>query len=252
MESWVDVEIRENIRVLKLRRPPVNALDVAICDQISSRLEELAADAAVGGIVLTGGGKCFSAGVDLRTVTRYGAQEQSAMLAALNRLFLTAYSLPAPLIGAINGHAIAGGLVLALACDYRVGPASVGEFGLTEVRVGVPYPVAAMEVVRSELGPGVLRNLVMRGRNGGPKEALRWGVFDELQPPDRIIGRALAVADEQALLPRAGFVKVKYQLRRDAISRSQAALAGAEPLNGNWLSEETLSAAAGVLARKSA
>lgn len=249
MDSFTGVDVHEGVAILRLRKPPVNALDIPFCDAISDPLAALASDAGVRAVVLTGSGNTFSAGVDLKVVTRYGRKDQDAMLAALNRLFLTAYSLPIPLIGAINGHAIAGGLVLALACDHRIGPASEGQFGLTEVRAGVPYPVAALEVVRGELGPAAARCLVLRGRNGGPQDALDWGALDELQPLGQVLDRALSVAAEQARLPRIGFARVKLQLRREAIARSQAALAGSEPLSGSWLSEETLSAAAGILAR---
>ena len=72
------------------------------------------------------------------------------MVVALNRAFFAVYSFPGPVVGAINGHAIAGGLVLALCCDWRIAAKVQFLTGLTEVRVGVPYPVGAMEVVRQE------------------------------------------------------------------------------------------------------
>ena len=224
-------------------------MDIAFCNEIADRLDEFSASGDTRAVVLTGNGKCFSAGVNLKTVIAYDADDQTAMLRALNWLFLAAYSLFVPLIGAINGHAIAGGLILALTCDYRIGPVGDGQFGLTEVRAGVPYPVAAVEVVRNELQPSVIRNLVLRGKNGDAAHALQWGIFDELQPHDRLLDRAIAVADEYAQLPPVGFRSIKHQFRHAAILRSRQALEGKEPLAGNWLTHETSKAASSLLER---
>src|SRR5215470_19036560 len=101
------------------------------------------------------------------------------MVNALNRAFHSVYACPHPVVGAINGHAIAGGLVLALCCDWRMAAKTPFLAGLTEVRVGVPYPVSAMEVTRQELRPDVARRLVLFGENIASSEAVAAGVFDE-------------------------------------------------------------------------
>jgi len=152
-------------------------------------------------------------------------------------------------VGAINGHAIAGGFVLALCRDWRIAAQTQFLAGLTEVRVGVPYPVAAMEVVREELRPDTARRLVLFGQNM-TAAAVDAGVFDEMAASDALLERALAKADEFAALPQIAFARSKRQLRSRAYEAIEAAIAGAEPLLDGWLSRETIQAAAAVLARK--
>jgi enoyl-CoA hydratase len=114
------------------------------------------------------------------------------MVDALNRAFHAVYSCPVPVVGAINGHAIAGGLVLALCCDWRIAVKTQFLAGLSEVRVGVPYPVGAMEVVREELAPHVARQLILFGQNITAAAAVEAGVFDESVEPEALLERALA------------------------------------------------------------
>src|SRR5206468_1159438 len=88
--------------------------------------------------------------------------ELAALARDVNAMFAGWYTFPRPVVTAVNGHAVAGGLVLALCGDVRIGPAS-GQFGLTEVKAGIPFPSAAMAIVRGELAPGPLRRLMLRG-----------------------------------------------------------------------------------------
>ena len=122
--------------------------------------------------------------------------------------------------------------------------------GLTEVRVGVPYPVGAMEVVRQELRPDVARRLVLFGQNMTAAAAVEAGVFGETVDPEALLDRAMAKANEFAALPQTAFARSKRQLRSRAYDAMEAAIAGAEPLLNGWLSKETIQAAAAVLARK--
>ena len=140
--------------------------------------------------------------------------------------------------------------MLALCCDWRMAATTPFLVGLTEVRVGVPYPVAAMEVARQELRPDVARRLILFGQNMASDAAVDGGVFDEAVDAGELLRRALAKADELAVLPRAAFAQTKRQLRSNAIEAMEAAIAGTEPLLHNWLSRETLAAAATVLAGK--
>lgn len=243
----IRVEQRDKVAVVSLARPPVNAMTAEFCEEIADALEQAAGRPGTAAVVLAGEGRCFSAGVDLKTLISYDRAAQDRMLDALNRLFGIAYACPLPLIAAVHGHAIAGGLILALACDHRIGPSAGGQFGLTEVRVAVPYPVAAIEIVRAEL-PDAARRMVLFGRNVGPQEALALRIFDELQPPEAVLARALAYAGEAAL-PRQAFARIKGQLRGQALAQIARALAEGDPLVGAWISEEAQTAAAAMLAR---
>ena len=147
-----------------------------------------------------------------------------------------------------NSDAVAGGLVLALCCDWRIAVKTPFLAGLTEVRVGVPYPVGAMEEVREELRPDVARRLVLFGQNM-TAAAVEADMFDETVDPEALLDGAMAKATEFAALPQTAFARSKRQLRSRACEAMEAAIAGAEPLNG-WLSKETIQAAAALLARK--
>ena len=104
---------------------------------------------------------------------------QRAMVGGINRLFAGWYGFPRPVVCAVNGHAIAGGLILALCADRRVGTHH-GRYGLTELAVGIPYPVVALAVVRAELTVAAARRLALGAELVGPREALELGCLDEL------------------------------------------------------------------------
>jgi hypothetical protein len=97
----------------------------------------------------------------LKAIPSYAETELRRLLDAVNRMATAAYGCPFPVIGAINGHAIAGGFVLAMCCDWKIVADAPMQVGLTEVRVGVPYRAAALEVIRSELHPNLARELVL-------------------------------------------------------------------------------------------
>jgi enoyl-CoA hydratase len=249
-ESMIEVVHQGPIAIVTLRRPPANAMNLELTDEIASVFQGLGQDRSVRSLVLTGQGKSFCAGVDLKALPSFDEAYQRRMVDALNRAFYAVYSCPVPVVGAINGHAIAGGLVLALCCDWRIAANVPLLAGLAEVRVGVPYPVGAMEVARQELRPDVARQLVLFGQNMTAAAAVQAGVFDEMVDSEALLESALARAHEFIALPQIAFAKSKRQLRRAAYEAIEAAIAGAEPLLNGWLSGETIQAAAAALARK--
>jgi enoyl-CoA hydratase len=245
-ESYRHVKLdrRGEVALVRIDRPPANALDLEVLEEGHRVLEELRA-ADPGAVVIVGRDGFFSAGVDLKLAPQLDPDGQRAMVTGINRVFAGWYGFPRPVVCAVNGHAIAGGLILALCGDYRVG-ATEGRLGLTELRAGIPYPAAAMAVVRAELAPAVARALVLRANLVGPREALELGLVDELAEPGAVLDRALAVAQELAALPHDAYPLVKRQLRGDAVAAIERA-ARDDPLLGGWLGGETASAAEGVL-----
>jgi enoyl-CoA hydratase len=216
-------------------RPPVNALDAALCDELADAFDALAGDAAVGAVVLAGAGDAFSAGLDLRALPQLDAAGQNELLRALNRVFSTIYAAPLPVVAAVAGHAIAGGLVLALCADVRIA-APRGRHGLTEVAVGVRYPVGALEVVAAELGPAAARRLVLGAGLHDAAALHALGAYDELA--DDPLARATAVAAELAGFPRIAYGASKRALRAAPIARIETALREGDPLAGRWLAPE--------------
>src|SRR5436853_793538 len=163
------------VTVLSADRPPANAMDVTLLDELVAALDTVATDPPAA-LVLAGREGFFSAGADLKLVPTYGDAEQRRMVTAINDMALGVYDLPCPVVGAITGHAIAGGMVLALCTDIRVA-AREGRYGLTEVKVGVPYPQGAIGVVAAELAPHAARRLAFGNGLLGADECLRLGVL---------------------------------------------------------------------------
>jgi enoyl-CoA hydratase len=247
MQSWIATDVEEGIAIVSMQRPPANAIDIALLEQLGQTLNELEQRADVDAMVLTGAGKVFSAGLDLKLVPTYSRAQQNELLRVLNQALYRLYALPIPTVAAVNGHAIAGGLVLALACDMRVAVDGGALFGLTEVRAGVPFPVAAMAVVKAELPPATKRELVLGGKNHDPARALELGIVDELQPAREVLSRSKVLARELAEAPRQSYSRIKRQLRREALAEIERAQGSNDPLHGNWIGEETTAAAARVL-----
>jgi enoyl-CoA hydratase len=237
--------------MLRIDRPPANAIDLGLADEFAAELEGLQTAEGIAALVVTGAGSCFSAGLDLKAIPTYDPEQQQAMVMQVNRLFGGLYGLPLPTIAAVNGHAIAGGVILALCCDYRIGAEGDYKVGLAEARVGVAFPVAAMAIVQSELSHPVARTMVLTARNSSPSEALSMGVLDELQPPERLLPRAIEVAEEMAALPHSIYGRIKRSLRGAALAKIDDAIKNRnEPMLESWLNSETQAASAKALKRK--
>src|SRR4051794_1917475 len=196
MPDLCSIESQDGIAVVRMDRPPANALDPTFGAALIETAEQLATEPPRA-VILTGTGGFFCAGLDLKAVPTLSRAQQRDMVLGVSRLVHAWCVLPCPVVCAVNGHSIAGGLVLALTGDYRIG-CPVGKLGLTEVRVGVPYPAGAMAIVRHELEPASARVLTMAGRLVEPAEALTLGVLDELVDAELLIERALTVAGELA------------------------------------------------------
>src|SRR5262245_27269469 len=151
----------DGIAVVTLSNPPVNAMDAPLLEELTGLFEGLAAETAVRAAVITGQGRAFSAGLNLKTVPDLDRLGQRRLIDALNDCFGTLYAWPKPLIAAVNGHAIAGGLILALCADWRVVADVPMQASLAEVKVGVTYPVGPIEVARGELAPSAARRLIL-------------------------------------------------------------------------------------------
>jgi enoyl-CoA hydratase len=155
------------------------------------------------------------------------------MVEGINAMALGVYGLACPVIGAITGHAIAGGLVLALCTDLRVA-SSAGRYGLTEIKVGVPYPQAAIGVVRAELAPHAARMLSFSNRLVDAAECRRLGVFDEVVEPAAVLPRALELARELAGFHAEAYARTKRDLRHATLEALRAA-AAEDPLLEQWV-----------------
>ena len=227
-------EVHKNVAIITLDTPPVNALDTATFNEFDRMLLELQAS-SVEAMVLTGAGKCFCAGLDLKAMRTMNQEARVELVEALNRCFERLYGFPRPVIAAVNGHAIAGGLVLTLAADHRICVDAPIKMGLAEVRVGIPFPMGALAIVQNELDPSGMRHLALLGNTIDTQTARRFGVLDELVDADRLLPRALEIADEVAQLPDLAFLTIKKHMRQTALQRIRDVLnSGNDPVFEAW------------------
>ena len=243
----VSLERHGAIAVLQLNRPAANAIEMELGQSFEAAFDAALRDEPEA-MVVTGTGRFFSGGLDLKVVPAYSESDQKAFLRILNRMIGTLYACPIPVVGAINGHAVAGGLILALTTDYRIGPTTDSLFGLTEARAGIPFPAAPMAVLQAELAASDVRYATLTARNFGPEEARARGILDELQPAGAVLERAIEVARDLASMPADGYRRIKHQVRGAAITRiEQLTATDADPMLEDWLSPEAREASAAIL-----
>ena len=232
-------EDRDGVAVLRLEHGKANAFDVDLFHELDERIAE--AVPAVRALVLTGTGGIFSAGVDLFKVRGGGADYLAAFLPRLSESLLRLFTLPLPVVAAMNGHALAGGFVLALACDHRVMAEGKGKVGLTELLVGVPFPAAALEIVRFQAPGRLSSDLILSGRTMSGREAAEMRLVDEVVPPDELVDRAVEVAGRYGAIPRQAFAHSKRHLRAPAVEAFERYRGEVDPeVLRSWSRPETL------------
>ena len=207
----VEVTRSEAIARVTMRHGAVNAMDSELCIELADTITELGLDDEVRGIVLTGNGRLFSAGVDLRRVVDGGSAYSEDFLRRLAHCFLVVFQTSKPMVAAVEGHAIAGGAVLACCCDHVVAADVDLKMGLSELAVGVAFPTSAIEIVRHRTGRW-MREAVLQAKTYPPAEALRLGFVDEVVRANDVVPRAEAVAAELARVPAATYALTKQQI----------------------------------------
>jgi enoyl-CoA hydratase len=210
-------EDRGDVAVLQLSHGKANALDLELLQTLVTEIEDLSAEARA--LVLTGSGQMFSAGLDLHTLVEAGPGYTFELLDALNELLERFIELSIPSVAAINGHAIAGGFILAAACDVRLMATGSGKLGLTELLVGVPFPPLVLEVVRAAVGDRCARRMVLHGELFSVADAEDLGLVDELADPASLLDRAVEIANRLGSVPGPAFALSKQQLMAPILMR---------------------------------
>lgn len=236
------------VAVLRLEHGKANAIDAELFVELEARLDEVEGADAVRALVLTGTGGIFSAGVNLFKVRDSGADYVATFLPKLTGTLLRLFTLPLPVVAAVNGHAIAGGLILALACDRRVMAEGGGKLGLTELLVGVPFPTAALEIVRFQAPGRTGQDLILSGRTMSGREALALRLVDDVVPADELLARALEAAAGYGRIARPAYALSKRQLRAPAVALVERYRAAHDAeVVAAWSSPETRAAIAHYL-----
>jgi enoyl-CoA hydratase len=239
-QMMIDQKIDRGIAVVSVKHGKANALDVELCQALVKCFDGLRSSDARA-IVLTGQGQMFSAGVDLIRIGAAGAAYVRDFVPWIDRLCEAVFHHPKPVVAAINGHAIAGGAVLACCADRRIMARGKGRIGVTELLVGVPFPALAFEVLRFALPARHLPEFTYGGATYDCDAAFERGWVDEVVEAEALMPRAMAAAEQYAQLSPAAFAETKKQLRLPVIERMEKSGAAInETAVKIWTAPETL------------
>ncbi len=240
---------------LELRR--ANSVGPEFLEAMTGALNELAKydpDAAARPVLLTGQGSALSAGLDLPTLIEYDRNQMRAFLASFDEVFGRIATLPRPTLVAVNGHAVAGGAVLALACDFRVAaettPSGKGyRFGLRESAIGLPLPRIVASIVRSAIAAGSTRyEVVLTGDLFSPAEALQRRMVDVVVPADQLVDETERHAKRFAQSTGRAAARLKEQFKTELVDSRREAPED-EAFLDSWFSTETQRRLEEVVAR---
>ncbi len=235
--------------VLTLDTGRANAIGPELVARLGAGLDRAQEDAAP--VVLTGSGKFFSAGLDL-TGLPSDRPGMSRFLGDFEDLLARLFLFPTPTVAAVNGHAVAGGAILAAACDFRLGAEGDYRVGVSEVSLGVVFPAIAFEILRAAIPATRTSGVLLRGALTGPEEAVQNGFLHELAPPEELLPHARTLAGELGALPRGAYEHTKLELRNPYAGR--AAGSRDEKREGfleTWFSPESTARRAALLKPRS-
>ena len=217
----MELERHADVALLRMNGGKANAIDATFLSRMAALLDEVQSSGARA-LVVTGTEQFFCAGLDLPHLLPLSRAGIEAFLEQFNALVLRLFNLPLPMVAAVNGHAIAGGCVLALQADVRIMAEGKARIGLSEVPLGLGLPLVVIETLRSQVPLSSLLPIALEGKLLLASEALALGLVHEVAPTGHVLDRALARAQELALLPASSFAQVKASLRRPAIDAIRA------------------------------
>ncbi len=209
----VSIRIEGEVAVVVLCRGKVNALDEPTIDELNDRFRGIEADEAVRAVVFSGEGKFFSFGFDIPGFLGHSKVDFSRFLTKFTDLYTYLFTYPKPVVAALNGHAVAGGLMLALACDRRFMAAGKGKVGLNELAFGSSVFAGSVGMLRFAVGNRNAEEVLYTGAMYFPEEALRLGLVDEVCPGEELLWKATTAARELGAKSRPAFQSIKRLLR---------------------------------------
>ena len=185
----VDVEVKDGVAVISLCRGKVNALNEQVVEELQKQFWEVREDAAVGAVVLTGkGGKFFSFGFDIPEFLGYSKETFTRYLTKFSKLCSDIFLFPKPVVAALNGHTIAGGCMLAIACDHRIMAGGRARISLNEVTFGSSVFAGSVEILRYCVGSAAAQQVLYSGRMYSAEDAMKIGLVDRVGSPEEVAG----------------------------------------------------------------
>ncbi|MFX0093604.1 MAG: enoyl-CoA hydratase/isomerase family protein [Candidatus Hodarchaeota archaeon] len=226
----ISLEIHENVGVVKLNRGVTNAINLELVNELAENLKDIRNDSDILGLVLTSSNnKFFAIGFDIPELFELNMEGFREFYQSFNRLCLDLYTLPKPTIAALSGHAIAGGCILALCCDYRLIAEGRKLMGLNEIKLGVPIPYPADCMLRELVGVQIAREVTDIGDFYPSDKLLQMGMVDHVFPLEQLQSKAIDKAKLLGTFPAQAFQMIKYnriervetQIRRNLAEKEQ-------------------------------
>jgi 3,2-trans-enoyl-CoA isomerase len=236
------------VRELRLNRPPVNALNMELIAALRQTVEGAPQD-GVRALVLSGAPGRFSAGLDVPLLLGLDRTAMAALWREFYALLRALASSPIPIAAAITGHAPAGGTVLPLFCDWRVGAQGDFKLGLSEVQVGIVLPPAILAALRRQVGPRQAERLAVTGVLISSQEALNVGLLDELVAAERVVSRALEWCQGVLVLPAEAMAVTRRNARADLVGLCDNFEPDLEAVTEAWWKPQTQYALRGLVER---
>jgi len=212
--SFVLATKEMGIATITLRRGKVNALNEPMVEEIGDSFRTLETDSEVKSIIFTGNGKFFSFGFDVPEFLRYAKRDFVRYLEKFTNLYTYLFQFPKPIVAALNGHTIAGGCVLATACDFRVMASGKGKIGLNEITFGAPFFAGSAEMLRFCVGSRNAQSILYSGAMYSAEEAFGLGLVDQVSSEDVLAQDARKVAGELGEKDSSAFANMKMILRK--------------------------------------
>jgi enoyl-CoA hydratase len=222
MGSFFRIEDRGGTLLLAVDRAPRNALTYELLEEGAALLADLAKAPPASGLVLTGSGQTYTAGVDTKVAAALDPDGRMRLSRSVNLFAAALYRLPCAVVSAVNGHAIGAGGIMCLASDWTVIADAPLKIGLPEAKAGLAFPAVPTIIMDHQLDPVWRRRLALSSLLLGPHDAVNAGLADEVTAPDALIETALLRARE--LDGQAAFRQIKSDQRRKALAEVEAVL----------------------------
>lgn len=190
MDDFVRVEIRDGIGTIRLERPPMNALNIQVQEELRAAATAVTNDPEVRAVILYGGEKVFAAGADIKEMANMSYVDMADRAGEISTAITAIARIPKPVVAAITGYALGGGCELALACDWRV-VAEDAKLGQPEIKLGVIPGAGGTQRLARLVGPARAKDIVLSGRMVDAAEALRIGLADRVVPAAQVYDAAV-------------------------------------------------------------
>ena len=208
----IRAEKADGLLIVTMSRGKANALNAAMVDELNSVFVQSYLHDVRGVVLASDCSKFFSSGFDVKEVFQYDRDAMTSFFGAFMDLYETLLYLPKPVVGALSGHTVAGGAVLALACDVCVMAEGPFRFALNELNLGIALPPGIIRMAVDAVGARHARELFLDGETLAPSRALEIGLVSELAEPDQVLDRAIARARALAAKPAVAFGLIKQAL----------------------------------------